>query len=241
MRILIRVILTTLVALTAPAAWGAPITLDVNPAYVGNAPRSDFSFNFPTAGLNGLTFSGQTLSLDFVFADALVGRAIGTVPERSTAGATLEIFTTGTFNPTDPNSGPGFPGIGSTGYFFTRDIFQEVVGRGMSPSRGSLLASIDVRNDQAFNGLHYDLILPATGYEVTGTTLSFFANGAPITAGEWWGIQFGTPEQVPEPATLVLLTTALLGVGAGAWRRRRYGRRAALIGLQLDGLGKEGA
>jgi len=37
------------------------------------------------------------------------------------------------------------------------------------------------------------------------------------------GFPTWTAQTVPEPATLTLLTTALLGVGAGVWRRQRMG------------------
>ena len=146
------------------------------------------------------------MSLDFVFADGLVARAMGS-PENS--GASLEIFATG--------ASPDYAGAATTGYFLNGSVSPQSVGRSIS-NRGSFAVYLDALDDQAFQGLHFDLTLPATGNEVTGAMLELYGGRPPIFASEWWGIQMGAPAQVPEPGTLGLLGVGLLGVGFARWR-----------------------
>ena len=202
-----RVALLLLVPVGSVSA--SPITLEVNPSIVNQPPTVgffEFDFFFGDQ-LNGIRLNGQSVSVDFVFANDILARVLNAEGALS-FDALLDLSTNaGTF--------PGFFGSDSTGFLLDpggmpmhAPLDSEWVGRAAS-SDGSLIVGLfpQVHNFD-MSGVHYDLTLPSTGYVVTGGHIRLASNRT------WESIQFGTAAQLPEPSTLTLFAASLAWAGA---------------------------
>jgi len=190
-----------------------PITLTVNPGLVGptfeGARDLDFSFG---SQLDGVTLSGQSMSLDFVFADGILARVSSSVEGTLDLGVLLEVQTTA-------NGFPGFAGPDTMGFALAPDGTPlqppQSTGRGAG-SDGTFFAGIfptlAVTNFE-MSGVHFDIVFPSTGYMVTGGKIRV------SSVDDLQSIRFGTAAQLPEPATLALLLVGVLCACVG--RRSR--------------------
>jgi|SRR5437879_321289 len=228
MRTFARVVLATLLLALAlvPIVDADTILLSIDPALAGKSPRAGF-FDFQFANLTGTVLDGRRVTADFRFADSMVGRGWQPAEDHSGFFVGLFVQTDGKFNATDPNSHPGFIGPGSTGSLLGpggAPLWPQQAGAGASPSQGWTEAGLGVFEGRGvhgdiFEGVHFDVVLPTTGYGVTGAKIEFWIGDPGNTAGEWYGLQFGTPAQVPEPATLLLVVA---GIGGLLGARRFY-------------------
>jgi hypothetical protein len=216
-----------------PRAAADTILLSVDPAIAGKRPATGF-FDFPFANLNGASLDGRRVTADFRFADGMIGRSWQPAEDHSGFFVGLVVQTDGKFVATDPNSHPGFVGPGSTGFLLGpggAPLWPQRAGGGASPSGGwfdaglGVFEGVGVHGD-IFEGVHFDVIFPNTGYGVTGAKIEFYIGDPYKTAGEWDGLQFGTLAQVPEPATIVLLALGLVVMGVAV--KRESSRRVVL-------------
>jgi hypothetical protein len=193
---------------TAADTSAGPISLAVDPKLAGGPTVQGFfeiDFFFGDQ-LDGIILSGQSLSLDFVFADDILARVLRLGEGGVDFGILLALET-------NAGTSAGLPGDDSTGFLIAPDgtplhapLDREWVGLLDVPVVGlfpQLLGSFEMA------GVHYDLTLPSTGFGVTGGRIR-------LTSHNPWGtIQFGTVAQLPEPSTLLLIIVGLAGGGWG--------------------------
>jgi hypothetical protein len=204
--------------------YGTPIALTVDPAIV-DQPRIQgpvkFDFSFGDQ-LDGLALNGQTVPLDFMFADGILARVLGGTEDFATSldlDISLSIQTNAT-------TFPGFAGEETTGFVLGADrnplhapLDPDRVGRTASRA-GRFSAGLfpTIRNFD-MSGVHYDLVLPDTGYAVTGGSIR-------LSVDRNFSLRFGTPFQLPDDgvslAALALMWGAVV-VGTLAVRRRQLG------------------
>jgi len=188
----------------------AATTVSFTPPSVG-VPFQNTTVNLFSTGLNGMTLSGQPLSLDLVFTNDLLARIQLLSP--GTLGVNLTVFTNAAID-------PGFAGA-TTGYLLNKQGGQlgtpQTAGRA-SDSDGSFimglvsfsLANLGGANVVDISGVHFDTSFPNTGFTVTNAELSFTLNTNQLV--------FGTAQQLPESSTLALL---IAGVSVGGLLTRR--------------------
>jgi hypothetical protein len=194
-------------------ATATTVSFTPSPAMIG-VPFQNTTVNLFSTGLNGMTLSGQPLSLDLVLTNNLLGRI--QVLNPGGLGIALTVFT---------NAGmdPGFAGV-TTGYLLNAGGGQlgtpQDAGRAQS-SDGSFTvalvsfttANLGGANPVDMSGVHFDTSFPNTGFTVTNAELSFTLNNNQLT--------FGTAQQLPESPTLALL---IAGASLGGLLTRRQTR-----------------
>ena len=185
-----------------PAAMlGDTMQFPVNPAETGALLNSPVALS--SNGLNGTVLEGQSLSLDLLFGNDVLGRLFLSDP--GAFGLDLTLYTNAasycgfagatTGNLLDPNGNP-FGSVQQAGRAESTDgsFVMGLVEFNAANLPGS---AVDI------SGVHFDTVLPNTGYTVTGAEL-VFSFSEPID-----GMEFGTAQQLPEPPTFEL-------AGAGA-------------------------
>lgn len=206
-------------------AFATPIALNVNPHLVGEPQTSaPFLFAFPLADqLDGITLSGQTLVLDFFFADDIVAHVRGGPEGGFGVAASLMLQT-------DAGTFPGFAGESTTGFFLGADrralhapLGPERVGSGAGPN-GTLSVGLvpGIRNFN-MSGVRFLIALPNTGHRVTGASFSLFSDGF----DDGTTIRFARRQSVPEGAISpwLLALTAMMLFAAHAYAPRVQMRR----------------
>lgn len=191
-------------------AAATTVSFTPSPANIG-VPFQNTTVSLFSTGLNGMTLSGQSLSLDLVLGNSLLGRIQAINP--GTLGIALTVFT---------NAGvdPGFAGV-TTGHLLNPGGGQlgtpQTAGRASS-SDGSFTmglvsftsANLGGASTVDISGVHFDTSFPSTGFMVTNAELSFTLNSNQLI--------FGTASQLPESSTLALL---IAGVSLGGLLTRR--------------------
>jgi hypothetical protein len=196
------VVLVVITLLTRPAG-AITVNFAVDPALIGVVGSSDVDLFSPN--LNGIVLQGQTLSLDLVLTDAVLARHFLLTPDQ--LGVLLNVHTNASTFP--GNAGP------TTGFLLHPDgtpLHAPIIaGRaqgddgtfsmGLVSFTPALLGGANVVD---ISGVHFDTTFPDTGFVVTDAQLRFS-----IHSGN--RIEFGTAEQLPEHASLVLLLIGTLG------------------------------
>jgi hypothetical protein len=191
-------------------AMATTVSFTPSAAMIG-VPFQNTTVNLFSTGLNGMTLSGQPVSLDLVLTNDLIGRI--QVLNPGGLGIALTVFT---------NAGmdPGFAGM-TTGYLLNPSGGQvgtpQDAGRSQA-SDGSFTvglvsftsANLGGTNPVDMGGAHFDTAFPNTGFTVTNAELSFTLNSNSLI--------FGTAQQLPESSTLALL---IAGISLGGLLTRR--------------------
>lgn len=194
-------------------AAGLTMELTIDASLIG--PKVSGEIDLFSSALDGMLLQGQSLSLDILFGDEVLARVFE-VPEFP--GAVLIVQTNaGTF--------PGQAGLPSTGFWLAPDgtalDSPHDLGRAMGSNGTFAVGLVDVLpadipgNPVDVSGLHFDFVFPNTGFMVTDANLRL------VTFGQSY-VVFGTSQQLPEPATVILTMTGLVGSGVIA---RVMGRR----------------
>jgi hypothetical protein len=192
-------------------AAATTVSFTPSPAMIG-VPFQNTTVNLFSNGLNGMTLSGQSLSLDLVLTNDLLGRI--QVLNPGGLGIALTVFT---------NAGmmePGFAGL-TTGYLLNPGGGQlgtpQDAGRAQDNDGSFTVALVSFTsanlggaNPVDISGVHFDTSFPNTGFTVTNAELSFTLNTNQLI--------FGTAQQLPESSTLALL---IAGFSLGGLLTRR--------------------
>ena len=222
-RHLLAASLTLSIALLPSVAVAIPVKIDVAPDLL-DRPLVPGWIELPYA-LSRINLNGQSISLDFTFADDVLARIIGggfvailNIQTDAEGFPGLAGDATPVCHPLDPthcyaddNGNPPFER--ASGYLLSRygtpleaakatPTYMDpgILGLGFY----SYLWNFDM------SGLHYDVVLPTTGYEITGGSLR--VGGVD---------RFGTTAQLPDTgSTVILLGLALSGL-AGVRKRLR--------------------
>jgi len=202
------------VLLLAQPASATTVSFTPSPGDIGTTFKNTNVDLFST-GLNGMTLSGQPLSLDLSFTNELLARI--QLLDAEDFDVVFTVFT---------NAGgePGFAGM-STGFLLNPNAGQLGSQLEAGRSQGSdgtfdlglvtfLPASFGA-NVVDISGVHFDTSFPNTGFLVTNTQLRFTLNNNELL--------FGTAQQLPEASTLGLLFAGI-SFGSLLYRRGAPGR-----------------
>jgi hypothetical protein len=214
-------------------ASATPMTLNVDRSVIGATPtEAPFLFTFNLGDqLDGLTLNGQTIRLDFLFSDNILARVRGGPVGGFGVATSLTLQTNaGTF--------PGSLGEATTGFFIGGDgnplhrpLGRDRVGSGAGANGTMFVGLVPGIRNFDMSGVHYDIDLPATGYQVTGGSLSLFSAGT----SDGTTIRFERAHQLPEgdlsPWTLVVLAGTLVCVHA---RRHQIIQNACALVRGVD-------
>jgi hypothetical protein len=189
------------------------VPFSVDPALIGS-PLPAGAYDAFSSGLNGTLLSGQLLSIDLVYADGILARALGA----TSIDVGLALSTNTTFNcqefpgfGTQCGNWPGFP-TGVTGYLLAPDgsaLTPPRAGGSAQGSDGSMFAGFTGVTSPTpgganweLSGAHLEFGLPNTGFELTDALLRLVVRSGTV--------QFGTAQQLPDGDSLVPI--ASLGV-----------------------------
>ena len=178
-----------------------------------------------SATLLGLTFNGSSSPIPIATVDTTASTfslasstfnfgSFTLIGDPATlAGNTFQLVLVMTFPPV-----PGFPAISLVG----STLSVTSVGASIqSSSDGSL--TIDFSNNPLVFPLFVNTFDVGPPLTVTGTQIGSFSltlNDINIQPGQTVNV-FGNVAAIPEPATLLMLSTGLAGVGAAVWKRRK--------------------
>jgi hypothetical protein len=200
----------TLILFAQPAN-ATTVTFTPSPGNI-LVPFQNTNVDLFSTGLNGMTLSGQALSLDLDLAGDLLARIQMVTPTQ--LGITLTVFTNAAMN-------PGFAGT-TTGFLLNPAGSQlgdsQEAGRSQG-SDGSFsmgLVSFTAAGTFDISGVHFDTSFPNTGFLVTDTRLRFTLNQNQL--------MFGTAQQLPEASSFMLVLAGLSLGGLVTHRRVASGR-----------------
>jgi len=204
-------VLLTLLFFPALAS-ATTVSFTPSPAAIG-VPFQNTNVDLFSTGLNGMTLSGQSLSLDLVLTNDLLARIQLINPGQ--LGIALTVFT-------NAGTDPGFAGP-TTGFLLNPSGGQlgptQDAGRAMSSdgsfSMGLVSFSAGLGTPVDISGVHFDTSFPNSGFTVTNSQLRFTLNSNQLT--------FGTAQQLPETSPLVLLVA---GFSLGGLLSRRRSLRS---------------
>lgn len=168
--------------------------------------------------LDGIVLSGQSLSLDLIFADGILARILGDADELA--------FSPSLGIQTDAGTFPGFAGAGSTGFLLAPDgsplhdpLPPGLVGQTASSSGQFSVGLFPQIRNFDMSGIHFDVTLPSTGHKVTGGRLRLTNNSRDLRA------DFGTVAQLPDTAPHFWLISLVLFSMLFAAARQKAARR----------------
>jgi hypothetical protein len=188
-------------------AEGTPILIDV-----GSAPNITTHVSATFNDLNGTALQGQTLSLDFLFANGHFARLFSVTNPQFGILITLNISGSGDVGFLD---GTGFLLDQNGNALGAPEALGSISGPdsltvGLFPLRsGQFSTPLD------FYGVHTDLLLPNSPFTITGGEFQLVSAGA--GSRDVFGIGPGVPTDiVPDSgSTLILFSLVLLGLIAG--------------------------
>jgi len=204
----VSVLFTLMLFPTLSAA--TTVSFTPSPANIG-VPFQNTNVDLFSTGLNGMTLSGQSLSLDLVLTTDLLARIQLTNP--SQLGITLTVFTNGGMDPGFAGPTTGFLLNSSGGQLGTTQDAGRAAGDDGSLSIALVtLGSAGLPGVADIKGVHFDTSFPNPGFAVTNTQLRFSLGSNQL--------MFATAQQLPESSPLALLVA---GVSLGGLLTRRQG------------------
>jgi hypothetical protein len=176
------------------------VQFTVPPADIGiiYTPDSSGPGDFTSDVFDGIALTGEVLSFDAVLSDGVLARFGNCI---GACGVSVGIFTNAPFTFTE------FAGPSSTGSVLDPNGNQgatQLLGRA-GGNNGAIFTGVVVPGpNEDVSGAHFDIVLPNTGFEITGLELSF------VVSSDSESLKFGTAEQLPEPSTFGLTAMGLL-------------------------------
>jgi PEP-CTERM motif len=212
-----RSVLLLGIVIALPASgWADTVEFSVDPANIGAVYAGHVDVDLFSSDLNGTALGNKTLSLNLVFNDDVLARLLLSDPPG--LGVALELLTLG--------EGPlAFDGP-STGFLLDANGNQvgdtQVAGEAfvLGPSDGFDVGLVSFNSDNLggtnkvdISGAHFDISFPANGFVVTSAKLRF------ALSSDYNSLEFGTAQELPEPSSLLLLGSGLIGL-VGLGRRK---------------------
>jgi len=191
-------------------AAATTVSFTPSPANIG-VPFQNTNVDLFSTGLNGMTLSGQSLSLDLLLTNDLLARIQLLNPGQ--LGIVLTVFTNAGMDPGFAGTTTGFllnPGGGQLGSPQNAGRDQGSNGTFSMGLVSFSPANLGGANVVDISGVHFDTSFPNTGFAVTNAQLRFTLNSNRLI--------FGTAQQLPESSTLALLVA---GISMGGLLKRR--------------------
>jgi hypothetical protein len=187
------------------------LTIPIDPGAVGTIHSPEFNAAFPE--LDGTVYSGQTLSLHFVFSDMKHLELHFLSAPDLFASAAVILSHDGGVEQITSISGYLFDELGAP--ILSASSPAGSAGGGVSAARLEFLSG--AFDGLVFHGVHFEFNLPNTGSVVSSAVLQ--VEGFSVDPFEFIEIEVGEWESVPEPSVALLFAVSLLALGAGLRRR----------------------